>query len=198
MKKAATSDQRSNPNLKDKYRPECITYAKFYLEQLFNYLILALSNDSSAAGTTSLSVSFSSNEEKIKEMWEKLCYSLSRSETSEMLNLTQFIFCTLTAFQIQHKSYYDSFILRRLDFEKLFTSISERLTTILNDVWSVRIQAQGRPSQNSSLLRPKLQQLLGRADIETALLKMEVNLLRFFTPEFLCSNVRLQHGDTDN
>ena len=68
----------------------------------------------------------------------------------------------------------------------------------MNDVWSVRTQVQGHPSQNNSVLGQKLQQLLGRADIETALLKMEVNLLRFFTPEFLCSNVRLQHGDTDN
>ena len=71
----------------EKYLPECITYAKFYLEQLFNYLILALSSDSQSGGTTSLSVSFASNEEKIKEMWEKLCYSLSRSETSEMLSI---------------------------------------------------------------------------------------------------------------
>lgn len=105
---------------KNKYRPECIRYAKFYLEQFFNYLILALSSDSASGGAaTSLSVSFASNEEKIKEMWEKLCYSLSRSETSEMLSIVQYIFCTLTAFQILHKTYYDSFILKRLDFDKL-------------------------------------------------------------------------------
>lgn len=89
---------QATSNDKNKYRPECITYAKFYLEQLFNYLILALSSESHSSGATSLNVSFTSNEEKIKEMWEKLCYSLSRSETSEMLAIVNYIFCTLTAF----------------------------------------------------------------------------------------------------
>ena len=32
---------------KGKYRPECTRYAKFYLEQLFNYLVLALQNNPS-------------------------------------------------------------------------------------------------------------------------------------------------------
>ena len=117
MKKGGAN---ANHDDKNKYRPECINYARFYLEQLFNYLILALSSDSSSGGAAaSFSVTFASNEEKIKEMWEKLCYSLSRSETSEMLSIVQYIFCTLTAFQILNKSYFDSFVLKRLDFDKL-------------------------------------------------------------------------------
>ena len=78
------------------------------------------------------------NEDKIKEMWEKLCYSLSRSETSDMLAIVQYIFCTLTAFQVLQKPFYDSFILRKLDFGKLMQSLSERLNTLLIDVWSIR------------------------------------------------------------
>lgn len=120
MRKGQQSGKAPIVSDKGKYRPECINYAKFYLEQLFNYLILALSSNSQSGAATSLSVSFASNEEKIKEMWEKLCYSLTRSETSEMLAIVQYIFCTLTAFQILNKSYYDSFILRKLDFDKLF------------------------------------------------------------------------------
>ena len=50
-------------------------------------------------GESSSSMSFSSNEEKIKEMWDKLCYSLCRSETSHLLSMSSHIFSTLTAFQ---------------------------------------------------------------------------------------------------
>ena len=50
-------------------------------------------------GESSSSMSFSSNEEKIKEMWDKLCYSLCHSETSHLLSMSSHIFSTLTAFQ---------------------------------------------------------------------------------------------------
>jgi len=40
MKKANPANLLAAVN--GKYRPECTRYAKFYLEQLFNYLILAL------------------------------------------------------------------------------------------------------------------------------------------------------------
>ena len=39
--------------------------------------------------------------------------------------------------------------------------------------------------------------MLSRGDVESFLLKMEVHLLRFFTPEWLHTNVR-QHGEQDN
>lgn len=40
MKKANPANLLAAVN--GKYRPECTRYAKFYLEQLFNYLTLAL------------------------------------------------------------------------------------------------------------------------------------------------------------
>ena len=78
MKKGMSAD---TPTSKGMYHAECIRYSRFYLEQFFNYLTLSLSNEARQ------STSHSSNEEKIKEMWEKLCYSLTRSETNEMLAL---------------------------------------------------------------------------------------------------------------
>ena len=125
-------------------------------------------------------------------MWEKLCYSLTRSETSEMLTIVQYIFCTLTAFQILHKSNYDSFILRKLDFGKLIHSISDRFKGILSDVWALK-----HSQANTTEIRNKLQVVLQRPDIDNFLIKMEVHLLRLFTPEFIHSNVK-QHGEQDN
>ena len=51
---------------------------------------------------------------------------------------------------------------------------------------------------NSADLKSKLQAILQRSDIDSFFAKMEVHLLRMFTPEFLHSNVRAQHGDSDN
>ena len=81
------------------YRPECIKYAKFYLEQFFSYLSIALQNEHlQGNGFSGTMNTFTSNEDKVKEMWEKLCYSLTKSETCEMISLVQYIFCTLSAF----------------------------------------------------------------------------------------------------
>ena len=77
-------------------KPECTDYAKFYLEQFFSYLCQAMQ---AQMGESSSNMSFASTEEKIKEMWDKLCYSLCRSETSHLLSMAPHIFSTLTAFQ---------------------------------------------------------------------------------------------------
>ena len=132
MKKgmAANSDGLAGQG---KYHAECIRYARFYLDQFFNYLTLALQSEAkNAAGSSS--VAYASNEEKVKEMWEKLCYSLTKAETSETLSLVQHIFCTLAAFQALSKSYFDTFVLRKLDFEKIMKSVSDRLRTISDDM----------------------------------------------------------------
>jgi len=140
-----------------KYRPECMKYAKFYLEQLFHYLTLALTSESNSGA---IGVAFSSNEEKINEMWDKLCYSLSRAETSDMIGLVQYVFCTLAAFQVLHKTFFDGFVLRKFDFEKLLKSVCERLKAILSD-----LQANVEVPQ-----RRKLQSILQRGDAESLLL----------------------------
>lgn len=169
------------------YQPECIDYARFYLEQLFNYLVLALGSENQSSELSSLSVSFSSNEEKINEMWDKLCYSLSKAETSEMLPLVQYVFCTLTAFQILHKPYYDSFILKRLDFGKIISSVSERLHSLLDEVWLIR---QTKNEGQGQKIRDRLEQIMKRSDAEMLLLKLEMHMVRLFTPEWLHLNVR--------
>ena len=46
--------------------------------------------------------------------------------------------------------------------------------------------------------RLKLETLLGRCDIDEFFDKLEVHLLRLFTPEFLHTNMKQQHGDQDN
>ena len=183
---AASSDGLAGQG---KYHAECIRYARFYLDQFFNYLTLALQSEAKTAAGSG-SVAYASNEEKVKEMWEKLCYSLTKAETSEMLSLVQHIFCTLAAFQGLSKSYFDSFVLRKLDFEKILKSVSERLRTISDDLknWA------GRAACPRSLLKTALQ----RDDADSFLVKMEVHLLRLFTPEFLHMNVRMQHGEQDN
>ena len=43
--KKANSAANMKATDKDKYRPECMRYANFYLDQLFNYLVLALQNN---------------------------------------------------------------------------------------------------------------------------------------------------------
>ena len=45
----------------------------------------------------------------------------------------------LTALQFLHKSFYESFVLSRIDFKKLMEDIFERLNTVFNDAQSIYI-----------------------------------------------------------
>ena len=80
---------------------------------------------------------FSSNEDKIKEMWDKLCYSLCRSETHHLLNISQHVFSTLQAYQFFQKGFFDSVLLKRLSFDGLIGEISLRIKEILMSVWNI-------------------------------------------------------------
>ena len=82
-------------------------------------------------------MSFSSNEEKIKEMWDKLCYSLCRSETHHLLTISQHVFSTLQAYQFFQKGFFDSVLLKRLSFDGLIGEISLRIKEILMSVWNI-------------------------------------------------------------
>ena len=67
------------------------------------------------------------NEEKIKEMWNKLMYSMCRCPTSKMIKMINYLFSVLTAFQFMNKQFYEQFILKKLEFEPLMTELAERL-----------------------------------------------------------------------
>ena len=76
-------------------------------------------------------------------------------------------------------------MLKKLDFEKLLKSISERFR-IMNEELNEVINE----TTTASDLRLKLMSMLQRRDVESFLAKIEMHLLRMFTPEFLHSNVR--------
>ena len=76
-------------------------------------------------------------------------------------------------------------MLKKLDFEKLFKSISERFRIINEELNEVNTE-----TTTASDLRLKLMSMLQRRDVESFLAKIEMHLLRMFTPEFLHSNVR--------
>ena len=76
-------------------------------------------------------------------------------------------------------------MLKKLDFEKLFKSISERFRIMNEELNEVITE-----TTTASDLRLKLMSMLQRRDVESFLAKIEMHLLRMFTPEFLHSNVR--------
>ena len=47
-----------------------------------------------------------------------------------MLRITSHLFSVLTAFQYLQKPFYDSFMLKKLEFEPVITEVSERLKAV--------------------------------------------------------------------
>ena len=76
------------------------------------------------------------NEEKVKEMWTQLTYSLCRASTPLMFKATQSLFCVFTTISFLNKSFYEQFVLKRLDFEKILTALHSRLQLAFNEVVS--------------------------------------------------------------
>ena len=97
-----------------------------------------------------MQANFSTNEEKIKEMWSKLMYSVCRCPTSKLFKLLNSLFSIMTAFQYLNKSYYEQFILKKLEFEPLFTEIQERLRHFYNSYLSETIRA---PNNSQGLIK---------------------------------------------
>ena len=56
-------------------------------------------------------------------MWGKLMYSLCRCPTAKMIKLINSLFSVLTAVQFFNKTFYEQFILKKLEFEPLFTEL---------------------------------------------------------------------------
>jgi len=74
------------------------------------------------------------NEEKVKEMWSQLTYSLCRASTPLLFKATQNLFCVFTTISFLNKSFHEQFILKKLDFEKIISSISNRLLATYNEI----------------------------------------------------------------
>jgi hypothetical protein len=96
-------------NLNYHQRPvknEFVKFACFYLDQLCIYLQKAVENTDSINNATmqgggsqsQMQANFSTNEEKIKEMWSKLMYSVCRCPTSKLFKLLNSLFSIMTAF----------------------------------------------------------------------------------------------------
>mmetsp|Transcript_40261 Transcript_40261/g.61437 ORF Transcript_40261/g.61437 Transcript_40261/m.61437 type:complete len:120 (+) Transcript_40261:433-792(+) len=60
-------------------------------------------------------------------MWNKLMYALCRAESPVLFKTVQKILCVFNAVSYLNKSIYEQFILKKLDFEKLFQAIHGRL-----------------------------------------------------------------------
>ena len=67
-------------------------------------------------------------------MWGKLLYSMCRCPTPKMLKLMNSLFSMLTAFQYFNKTFYEQFILKKLEMEPLFTELQDRFKPIYQEV----------------------------------------------------------------
>lgn len=113
----------------NRVKPELAPLACFYLDQLVLYLHKAY-----AQQPTNESSINSTNEEKIKEMWGKLLYSVCRCPTPQLVKLVNYLFSVLTAFQYLSKNFYEHLILKKLEFEPLFSELAERFRHLYNGV----------------------------------------------------------------
>ena len=67
-------------------------------------------------------------------MWSQLAYSLCRSTPQLMFKAIQSLFCVFTAISYLNKNFYEQFILKKLDFEKIFSSIHVRLQAVYDEL----------------------------------------------------------------
>jgi hypothetical protein len=187
--------------MEQRVKPEFIRFACFYFDQLCTYLQKTIAGaQNEPAHTTSDSANFSTNEEKIKEMWGKLLYSLCRCPTPKMIKLLNSLFSVLTAFQFLNKPFYEQFMLKKLEFEPLFTELQDRLKPIYQSVLIEKCRGmKGRDRLLS--LREELTQVLSSevcengngsvSEIIRTLTKVQVHLIRMFSCEFLFHHIIL-------
>jgi hypothetical protein len=67
-------------------------------------------------------------------MWSQLTYSLCRSTPHLLFKAIQSLFCVFTTISYLNKNFYEQFILKKLDFEKIFTSIHSHLQRVYEEV----------------------------------------------------------------
>jgi hypothetical protein len=56
-------------------------------------------------------------------MWGKLQFSISRCPLLYLIKFSCYLFSVLTAFQYLNKQFYEQFILKKLEFEPLFSEL---------------------------------------------------------------------------
>lgn len=56
-------------------------------------------------------------------MWQQLIYCLCRARPTLLFKATQNLFCIFTVISYLNKNFYEQFILKKLDFQKLVSSI---------------------------------------------------------------------------
>lgn len=143
------------------------------------------------------------NEEKVKEMWSQLTYSLCRASTPLIFKATQNLFCVFTTINFLNKSFYEQFILKKLDFEKIISSIYNRLLITYNEIVN---ELKKSSDQYISLYQlkdfaiDKIFKLFGLQKsnaihdtnlAEATIQRLLITLLRQITPEFLHYNIFL-------
>lgn len=67
-------------------------------------------------------------------MWGKLMYSVCRCQTPELFTIANCLFSVLLAFQYHNKAFYELFVLRKLEFEPLFSELCERLKALHHSI----------------------------------------------------------------
>ncbi|CDW73908.1 UNKNOWN [Stylonychia lemnae] len=188
--KSKQLEERQGKISGEQIQPQFSELTYFYLDQLCIYLQKAYQNE------FSVSANFSTQEEKIKEMWDKLSYSLCYSESRTMFRVVNHLFSILTAFQSLQKQYYDQYMLKKLEFEKILCEISDKLKIVF-----IRIMESTKESNfdDISLLKNSLIHELRDITMTTEprkqineLMRTEQNLLRLLSNEFTHYQVNQQ------
>ena len=77
-------------------------------------------------------------------MWSQVTYSLCRARPAFLLQATQSLLCVFTTISYLNKNFYEQFILKKLDFEKIISSIHGRLQAVYNDIVNELKKATGQ------------------------------------------------------
>lgn len=70
----------------------------------------------------------------MKELWGKLVYSLSRASTSLLFKGMQALFQLFSVASFENKDFYHQFVLKKLEFEKLFEQLNKRLGQVFSEI----------------------------------------------------------------
>jgi len=84
-------------------------------------------------------VAFSTNEEKIKEIWSKSLYSLFRCEDGTFFTYFAVLLSGLFVYSYKNKQHYEQFILRRLEFESLFSEMNSRVSSMVSSTVEINL-----------------------------------------------------------
>ena len=142
-------------------------------------------------------------------MWSQLTYCLCRATPSLLFKATQHLFCVFTTISYLNKNFYEQFILKKLDFEKIISSIRNRLQSAYNDITNeLKLNSDQylSVSQLKDFALARVQALFdikksdpqGEANLtEATLQRLQITLLRQITPEFLHYNIFLTQASNN-